>query len=56
MQKTSKRVYTKTETQEDSQEAAESSVIEEAEAFLDEVDQLLEDQEVLVRFRQRSGQ
>lgn len=41
---------------EDSQEAVESSIANEVDEFLDEVDQLLEDQEVLVAYRQRSGQ
>lgn len=41
---------------EDSQETEESSVIEEVDEFLDEIDKLLEGQEVLATYRQRGGQ
>lgn len=43
-------------TQEEDSQPEESSVIEETDEFLDEVDKLLEDQAVLVGYRQRGGQ
>lgn len=56
MQKTSSRAQTKAKETEDSQETAESSVLEETDTFLDEVDKLLEDQEALTNYKQRGGQ
>lgn len=56
MQTTSKKAHTKEVATEDSQGTEESSLKEEVDEFIDEVDQLLEDQEALVRFRQRGGQ
>jgi predicted house-cleaning noncanonical NTP pyrophosphatase (MazG superfamily) len=56
MQKQTVTKGTHVTQQEDSQETVESSVLEEVEEFLDEVDKLLEDQDVLVKFRQRGGE
>lgn len=56
MQKTKNTVTSKSHVHEESQETEDSSVLEETDEFLDEIDQLLEDQAALVGYRQRGGE
>jgi hypothetical protein len=56
VQKTRETPTSKTHVTEESQEAEDSSVLEEIDEFLDEIDKILEDQETLVKYRQRGGE
>ncbi len=56
MQKTTEKPTSKTHVVEEEVQLEDSSVLEETDEFLDEIDSLLEDQEMLVKYRQRGGE